>query len=126
MASQRYRDINPAFIAHPVTGDVSTFDDVGSIRFSVRNLISTNFGERQYRHDIGSNVTGLLFDLNDPSIASSLERAVRETLTNFEPRVTLLKLDINQNVNSLTMRLTYRIRATSQTDTLDINLKRVR
>jgi phage baseplate assembly protein W len=47
----------------------------------------TNFYERPFQPQIGSNVRRLLFENVDRIVAAQLERAIEETILNFEPRV---------------------------------------
>lgn len=124
--SQRYRDINLSFIAHPVTGDIGTLDEISSIRFSVRNLLSTNFGERQYRYRLGSDAYRNLFSMNDSITRITMERAIRETLENHEPRVRLENIQIEQSVNELNVRVNYRIVGLTEVYTTDITLRKIR
>lgn len=126
MTSRLYKDIDPVFTAHPVTGDVSAFDDEMSIKFSIKNLILTMFGERFYERALGSNVPTLLFDLNDPTISISLERAIRETIQNYEPRAKLMDVKTTQYENSILVSITYRINTSPLPSTLNLTLKRVR
>ena len=53
---------------------------------SVKNLILTNHYERPFRPQIGSSIRRLLFENIDAIVAAQLERAVAETIQNFEPR----------------------------------------
>jgi phage baseplate assembly protein W len=75
------------FTAHPVKKDVSRNLNEMAIINSVKNLVLTNHYERPFQPQIGSNVRKLLFENVDNFIASQLESALEETVTNFEPRV---------------------------------------
>jgi phage baseplate assembly protein W len=92
-----YSDLDLTFAMNPVTKDVSmSYDDTAVVR-SVRNLLLTNFYERPFQPDLGSNVNGYLFEPTTAITASALETEIRNTIVNYEPRVNL----INVNVLSL-------------------------
>lgn len=92
-----YSDLDLDFIAHPTTGDVVKKTGVDAIKRSVRNLILTNFYDRPFRSYIGSNAQKLLFENINPLTATFLKNAIIETITNFEPRVSLFE-DENRGV----------------------------
>lgn len=126
MAQQRYRDLNLSFVAHPVTGDIGTLDEISSIKFSVRNILSTNFGERQYRYRLGSDVWRNLFSPNDSVTRLNMERAVREALQNHEPRVRLSSIETTQYDHELRLKVNYRIVGLTEVYSTDITLRKVR
>jgi phage baseplate assembly protein W len=87
-----FKDLDLNFTAHPVKKDVSkNFNEMAIIN-SVKNLVLTNHYERPFQPEIGSNVRKLLFENVDNFIASQLESALEETVTNFEPRVQISKI----------------------------------
>jgi phage baseplate assembly protein W len=95
-----YSDLDLDFIPHPTTGDVvkKTGDD--AIKRSVRNLILTNFYDRPFRHYIGSNALKLLFENPNHITANMLKDTIKETINNFERRITLTGLDVNFDIDN--------------------------
>jgi phage baseplate assembly protein W len=87
-----FKDLDMNFTAHPVKKDVSRNLNEMAIINSVKNLVLTNHYERPFQPQIGSNVRKLLFENVDNFIASQLESALEETVTNFEPRVRISKI----------------------------------
>jgi len=91
-SAQVYKDINLNFSRHPVTGDISTLSDVSSVKRSVRNLVNTNFYEKHFRPEIGSNIRSVLFEPVSPLVADVLKRHVKDVIENFEPRAELIDI----------------------------------
>jgi phage baseplate assembly protein W len=89
MATSIYQDLDLNFTQHPVRHDLVPLTDMEAIVASVRNLTSTNHYERPFHPEIGSNIRRLLFEPLSPFTASDIARFLRETITNFEPRVTI-------------------------------------
>jgi len=87
-----YSDLDFTFQKNPVTGDISMSYDDNSVIRSVRNLLLTNFFERPFQPDLGSNVDATLFELAGPATAASLETEIKNVIKNFEPRVNLISV----------------------------------
>ena len=90
-----WKDINLKFDNHPETHDLTRVFDVESIKRSVKNLILTDYGERPFQPWIGSNIRGLLFEQMDNQAISELRSQIMMLLENFEPRVVLTSLEID-------------------------------
>ena len=98
--TRSWADLDLDFIAHPVTKDVVLKRNVEAIKRSVRNLVLTNPHERPFHPEIGSGIRGILFDLVSPTTAVVLQSAIREVLTNYEPRVNLIDVQAFPNFDN--------------------------
>jgi phage baseplate assembly protein W len=129
MATARtFSDIDLRFNAHPVTGDIVPLTDVDAIKASVRNLILTQFFERKWHSEIGSQVNGLLFENHSPLLDVLLKRAITNTIDNFEPRVKLIDVYVNAapDNNAVYIQIEFRIINTERPITLDLVIERSR
>lgn len=123
-----YSDLDLTFQRNPVTGDVSmSYDDNAVVR-SVRNLMLTNFYERLFQPDLGSNIEASLFELATPATAASLENAITETITNFEPRVTLTSVKVisMEDQNSFYVELQFFVGNNTTPSSVNLLLQRSR
>jgi phage baseplate assembly protein W len=89
-----YADLDLDFVVNPGTKDVNILVGDDAIKRSLRNLILTNFYDKPFRPDIGSNVTRLLFENVTPLTMNFLREAITEVIANYEPRVELKELSI--------------------------------
>jgi len=123
-----YKDFDTSFNLHPLTGDLGTKSDVNSINQSIRNLVNTNFYERPFRPQIGCNIRAILFEPADPITVDDLRQAINETIGNYEPRVSVTSIFIEDlpDRNSYNVQITYRIRNLNEISTLSIVLQRLR
>ena len=55
-ATRKYKDVSLSFTRHPITGDIASLIDADAVKRSVRNLINTDFFERPFHPEIGSNI----------------------------------------------------------------------
>jgi phage baseplate assembly protein W len=123
-----HADLDLAFVPNPMTGDINPLRDIEAIKNSVKNLISTNFQERPFQPEIGSGVRGLLFELADPITMHDIEMAITRTIENFEPRVIVQNVQIEDDIdnNAYNVSITFQILATEQVGTATIILERLR
>jgi phage baseplate assembly protein W len=123
-----YVDLDPSFEANPSTGDLITRKDERAIKFSIKNLVMTNFYERPFRSFIGSHVSNLMFENAGANFRQILKRSIEDTITNFEPRVELLEVYVSEDedVNKVDVAITFRVVNTERPIKFDLTLKRLR
>ena len=85
--SRAFKDISFSFSPHPVTKDLPVLTNERAIVRSVRNLVETIPTERFFNSLIGTDVRGSLFQPYSRETLTTIEDQIRDTITNFEPRV---------------------------------------
>ena len=87
-----------------------------SIQQSIRLILSTSRGERVMRPDFGCGLYDLVFGLNDAAMSGEAQRAVREALVLWEPRIDLLDVRAVPDPaqpNVLLIDISYQVRTTN-------------
>lgn len=97
-----YSDIDLDFIANPITGDISRKRGPDAIARSIRNLVLTNYYDRPFRSQIGSNAIQLLFDNVGPFTAINLQDAIADVINNFEKRARLIGVKVTTDPDNNT------------------------
>ena len=92
--SRTFKDISLSFTPHPVTKDLPVLKNENSIVRSVRNLVQTIPTERFFNSSLGSDVYDSLFGFVDYGTASLIEDQIVTVVTNFEPRVENVEVDV--------------------------------
>lgn len=102
--------------------------DEQAIKASVRNLILTSNYERPFHPEIGTQINSLLFEPATPMLSAVLERAIRTTINNFEPRVDLTDVQcvVNEDSNSVDVSIIFTILNTQTPQVLNLVLERTR
>ena len=85
--SRAFKDISLSFSPHPVTKDLPVLVNERAIIRSVRNLVETIPTERFFNSILGTDIRDTLFSNYDRADVMMIEDQIRETLGNFEPRV---------------------------------------
>ena len=126
---QVFKDLNLNFIAHPLTGDIQKISNIEAVKRSVRNLINTNFHERPFHPEIGSNIRSILFEPVSPVIEDLLSRYVQDVIDNFEPRVELISIKSNANIDQNAYNVTiefFVVNSPSEAQSVQLFLERLR
>ena len=123
-----YSDLDLAFNAHPVTGDLLITKGEVSVIKAIKNLLMTNRYEKPFKPDYGCNIRSLLFEPMTPFTASTLEKEIDYTIKNYEPRVTLKSVivDADYDREQYNVRLEFYIENLVQLFTTDFFLTRLR
>lgn len=123
-----FTDIDLNFTAHPVTKDVTRRYDENAIKASVLNLLLTRNFERPFHSEIGSPIRALLFELPGPMFTVMMQRAIIDVINNFEPRVEIIDVRVNDAAdnNAVYVTLEFKIVNTERPITLDLTLERTR
>ena len=98
--SRSFKDISLSFSPHPVTKDLPILKNENAIVRSVRNLVQTIPTERFFNSNIGSDVQDSLFGFVDYGTASLIEDQIITTVTNFEPRVENLEVEVEPQTDN--------------------------
>jgi phage baseplate assembly protein W len=97
--TRRYSDIDFTFTRTPGRNDIAlSFDEMAVIR-SLRNLLLTKNYERPFQPNLGSKINGLLFEPLDFLTAQSIRSEIEVVVSNHEPRVRLVSVDVKENID---------------------------
>ena len=126
--TRTFTDLDLNFLAHPVTKDVTTKTDEQAIKASVRNLVLTANYEKPFHPEIGSPIKSLLFEPATPLLPVLIEKAVHQTIDNFEPRVNLVQVraDMSPDNNAIYVTIEFKIVNTSVLQSVNVILNRTR
>ena len=113
--TRQFTDLDLNFTPHPVTGDVGFKVDENAIKQAVKNLVLTQNFERPFHSEIGSSLRSLLFEPATPMTKEILRKTISDTITNFEPRVELIGVDINYTLDDTAVNVRVRFKAVSYT-----------
>ena len=126
--SRKFRDIDLDFTRNAVTNDVNVVEDVIAVKRAVRNLVQTNFYERHFNPELGCGVRELLFEPFTPMTKVFLERKIEEVLINYEPRVEVqnIAVDDDQDRNRLVVDIYFYVVGVPGPQVVQTFLQRVR
>tara|TARA_E500000178_G_scaffold124031_1_gene123932 strand:- start:81 stop:506 length:426 start_codon:yes stop_codon:yes gene_type:complete len=126
--SRSFRDIDLDFNRNSVTNDINVVENVVAVKRAVRNLVQTNFYERPFQPELGCGVRQLLFENFTPLTKVFLERKIEEVLLNYEPRIDLqnVAVDDDQDENRLVVDIYFYVVGVPGPQQVQAFLQRVR
>ena len=123
-----YSDLDFGFYKNPVTDDVAKKNDDNAIKQSLKNLILLRQFDCPFHPEVCSHITDSLFENFTNLTASVLKRTITYTVENFEPRVNLIDVDVNDDIdhNTINVTLRYQIIASGVQSSYTFALNRTR
>jgi phage baseplate assembly protein W len=127
-STRLFKDLDLNFTRNPVTNDITKIEDVDAVKRSVKNLVQTNFYERPFHPELGCGVRDLLFENYTPITGIFLKRKIEEVITNFEPRVMLnqITLDDDPDRNRLRVSIYFYVQGVEDPVVVETFLERLR
>ena len=121
-----YVDFDMDFTKHPSHGDISKVKKSTAISRSIKNLLMTNSNERLFQPDIENGIGILLFENFSKLTTSRLEKAIRYTIENYEPRAIVGNVTVraNEEENAYEILITYMPDNDIQETNLEVYLER--
>ena len=123
-----YADIDALFAPNPATGDISLRKNEAAVKFAIKNLVMTRNYERPFDSSIGSQVFQMLFEPLDYTTTVVLAEMITQTITNHEPRVDLLSVDVEPSAdqNTLSINIVFRLKNTERPLSVTFAIERSR
>jgi len=96
---RQYRDLDLFFAKTQSSKDVRKVTDIQAVKRSVRNLVLLNHYEKPFHPEIGSGIRDMLFENMSNMTAIILARKIEDVIENFEPRVRLISVRADPNLD---------------------------
>lgn len=120
--TRQFADLDLNFTPHPVTGDVGFKKDENAVKQAVKNLVLTQNFERPFHSEIGSSLRSLLFEPATPMTKEILRKTISDTITNFEPRVELIDVEIRYKLDDTAVDVRVIFKIVNTFTPIDVNL----
>jgi phage baseplate assembly protein W len=123
-----YSDLYKDLTINPVSTDIALRTNEESIKESIKNLILTDRGERLMQPNIGSDVRASLFENATPVMLKILEERVRDVINNYEPRASLIDVDVTSlyDDNRVQVTIYFYVKNREEPISVDVFIERVR
>lgn len=113
---------------HPGTLDLASIKDLEAVKQAVKTLVLTNFNERPFHPEIGSNVTALLFEPADAFTANAIKEEIIYVLKKYEPRTNGHTVEVSDNSdrNAYEVTIGFNIVFSPKREEINFYLQRLR
>ena len=108
-------------------GDLALAYNKEAISQSLMMLIDTARGSRVFVSDYGCRIRGFLFEPFDEATARRIGQELRESIVNYEKRITLLDINVimNEDERTYEVEVTYQIINRNEEETLQVSLEKL-
>ena len=96
---RQYKDLDLFFTKKSGSKDVRKVTDIQAVKRSVRNLVLLNHYEKPFHPEIGSGIRDMLFENMSSITAFVLSKKIEDVIENFEPRVRLISVRADPNLD---------------------------
>lgn len=105
---------------NPITGEILYSQHEQDISESIRIIIGTAPGERVMRPEFGCGIHSYVFGNMDVSTLTLITGSVKDALTRWEPRITVIDVNAVPDSDSgkLTININYEVRSTNTRNNL--------
>jgi phage baseplate assembly protein W len=92
--NRTYKDMAYSMFANPMSGDIGKKTGAAAVKSAIVSILKTNFGERLFAPEFGSNIRGLLFEQMNPITEQRMKKEVEAAVTRHEPRAEVLGISV--------------------------------
>ena len=92
--NRTYKDLSYSLFANPMSGDVGKKTGASAVKGAIYSILKTNFNERLFAPEFGTNIRGLLFEQMNPITEERLKKEVESAVARHEPRAEVLGITV--------------------------------
>ena len=89
-----YKDVSYSFFANPMSGDVGKAIGPTAVKNSLLSILKTNYYERLFQPEFGSNIRQYLFEPMNPITAANIRTSIEDSVKAHEPRANVLHVEV--------------------------------
>ena len=94
IANRTYKDLAFSMFANPMSGDIGKKTGAAAVKGALVSILKTNFNERLFAPEFGSNIRGLLFEQMNPITEQRMKKEVESAVARHEPRAEVLGVSV--------------------------------
>ena len=94
IANRTYKDVAYSLFANPMSGDVGKKTGAAAVKGAIVSILKTNYNERLFNPEFGSDIRGLLFEQMNPLTEQRMKKKVEVALARHEPRAEVLGISV--------------------------------
>jgi hypothetical protein len=127
-AQEFFSDFTKNLDQIPGRTEIARVINENSVKESIKNLISTDRGERLFQPNIGCDIRGSLFENITQATMIILEENIKSTIRTYEPRCNLRSVEVSGNIdtNELSAKIVFNVINSSNITSISIDLSRAR
>ena len=94
IANRTYKDLAFSMFANPMSGDIGKKTGAAAVKGAIVSILKTNFNERLFAPEFGSNIRALLFEQMNPITEQRMRKKIEAAIARHEPRAEVLGVSV--------------------------------
>ncbi len=94
IANRTYKDLAYSMFANPMSGDIGKKTGASAVKGAIVSILKTNFNERLFAPEFGTNIRSLLFEQMNPITEQRMKKEVESAVARHEPRAEVLGVSV--------------------------------
>ena len=93
-STRTYKDLAFSMFANPMNGDIGKSTGATAVKRAIVGILKTNFNERMFQPEFGSNIRALLFEPMNPITEERMKTEIEEAVKRHEPRAQVIGINV--------------------------------
>ena len=94
LSTRTYKDLAFSMFANPMNGDIGKSTGATAVKRAIVGILKTNFNERMFQPEFGSNIRALLFEPMNPITEQRMKTEIEEAVKRHEPRAQVIGINV--------------------------------
>tara|TARA_B100000902_G_C26509062_1_gene527676 strand:- start:26 stop:415 length:390 start_codon:yes stop_codon:yes gene_type:complete len=127
LSTRTYKDLAFSMFANPMSGDIGKSTGATAVKRAIVAILKTNFNERVFQPEFGSNIRALLFEQMNPITEQRMKIAVEEAVRRHEPRAQIIGVVVEgqEEQNRYLVKVLFNLSSESEPQELETYFERV-
>tara|TARA_B100001778_G_scaffold333726_1_gene342977 strand:- start:3510 stop:3899 length:390 start_codon:yes stop_codon:yes gene_type:complete len=127
LSTRTYKDLAFSMFANPMSGDIGKSTGATAVKRAIVGILKTNFNERVFQPEFGSNIRALLFEQMNPITEQRMKIAVEEAVRRHEPRAQIIGVVVEgqEEQNRYLVKVLFNLSSESEPQELETYFERV-
>ena len=94
ISTRTYKDLAFSMFANPMNGDIGKSTGATAVKRAIVGILKTNFNERMFQPEFGSNIRALLLEPMNPITEERMKTEIEEAVKRHEPRAQVIGINV--------------------------------
>ena len=127
IANRTYKDMAYSMFANPMSGDMGKKTGASAVKGAIVSILKTDFNERLFQPEFGSNIRALLFEPMNPITEERIKTAVEDAVKAHEPRAQIIGITVEgqEEQNRYVVKVLFNVASIAEPQKLETYFERV-
>ena len=127
ISTRTYKDLAFSMFSNPMNGDIGKSTGATAVKRAIVGILKTNFNERVFQPEFGSNIRALLFEPMNPITEQRMKTEVEEAVERHEPRAQVIGVTVEaqEEQNRYMVKILFNLSSEAEPQELETYFERV-